>query len=102
MIVNNLLIKLKERTNENIAKAKDVLLSMKGKIGVLRDLQVEVDIRHGGSSYDLMLITKFDSMEDLDTYLIHPVHVEVSKYIGSVLETGASICYELKGCTNRT
>ncbi|SPF49963.1 Stress responsive alpha-beta barrel domain-containing protein [Candidatus Desulfosporosinus infrequens] len=97
MIVNNLLLKLKERTNENIAKAEDVLLSMKGKIEVLRDLQVEVDIRHGGSSYDLMLITKFDSMEDLDAYLIHPVHVEVAKYIGSVLETGASVCYESKG-----
>lgn len=94
MIVNNLLLKLKERTNENIAKAGELLLSMKGKIEVLRDLQVEVDIRHGGQSYDLILITKFDSMEDLDTYLIHPVHVKVSKYIGSVLDTGASVCYE--------
>ena len=54
MIVNNLLIKLKERTNENIAKVRDVLLGLKGKIEVLSDLQVEVDIRHGGSSCDLM------------------------------------------------
>jgi hypothetical protein len=58
MIVNNLLIKLKEGDNENIAKARDVLLSMKGKIDVLGDVQVEVDIRHGPSSYDIMLITK--------------------------------------------
>ena len=94
MIINNLLLKLKERNVENITKARDVLLGLKGKIEVLRDLQVEVDIRHGGSSHDLMLITKFDSMEDLDAYLIHPVHVEVSKYIGNVLETGSSVCYE--------
>lgn len=94
MIVNNLLLKLKERNKETIIKAKDELLSLKGKIEVLRDLQVEVNIRHGGSSYDLMLITKFDSMDDLEAYLIHPVHVEVSKYIGSVLETGASLCYD--------
>lgn len=96
MIVNNLLIKLKERDNENIAKARDVLLSMKGKIEVLRDVQVEVDIRHGLSSYDIMLITKFETMKDLDSYLIHPMHVEVSRYISTVLESGASLCYESK------
>jgi hypothetical protein len=94
MIINNLLLKLKERNPEHIAKARDVLLSMQGKIEFLCDLQVEVDIRHGGSSYDILLITKFASMEDFDAYLIHPIHVEVSKYIGSVLETGAAVCYE--------
>jgi len=96
MIVNNLLIKLKERDNENIAKARDALLSMKGKIEVLRDVQVEVDIRHGPSSYDIMLITKFETMKDLDSYLIHPLHVEVSRYISTVLGSGASLCYESK------
>jgi hypothetical protein len=96
MIVNNLLIKLKESDNENIAKARDVLLSMKGKIDVLRDLQVEVDIRHGSSSYDIMLITKFETMKDLDSYLIHPLHIEVSRYISTVFESGASLCYESK------
>ncbi|ATW23534.1 Dabb family protein [Candidatus Formimonas warabiya] len=94
MITNNLLIKLKERNNENVAKAKDVLLSMKGKIEVLRDLQVEVNIRHGESSYDILLITKFSCLEDLESYLVHPIHVEVSKYIAGVLESGAAVCYE--------
>lgn len=59
----------------------DVLLSMQGKIEFLRDLKVEVDIRHGESSYDIALIAKFDSMEDFNAYLVHPVRVEVSKYI---------------------
>ncbi|MDQ1255007.1 MAG: hypothetical protein QG646_4286 [Euryarchaeota archaeon] len=59
MIVNNLLLKLKEGDNEDIAKAKDVLLSMKGKIGVLQDVQVEADIRHGSSSYDIILIKAY-------------------------------------------
>jgi hypothetical protein len=96
MIVNNLLLKLKERDDENIAKARDVLLSMKGKIGVMCDVQVEVDIRHGSSSYDIMLITKFATMEDFDAYLVHPVHVEVSESISRVLESGAVVCYESK------
>lgn len=94
MITNNLLIKLKESKIENITKTREVLMSMQGKIEFLRDIKVEVDVRQGQSSYDIMLITKFASMEDLNSYLAHPVHVEVSKYIVGVLETGASLCYE--------
>ena len=95
MIINNLLIKLREQNNEIIEETRTVLLGMKGKIEVLRDLQVEVDIRHGESSYDILLITKFTSMEDMDAYLVHPVHVGVSKYILRVMETGAAVCYKL-------
>lgn len=47
MITNTLLIKLKERNNENIEKTKSMLLSMEGKIEVLRGIQVQVDLRGG-------------------------------------------------------
>jgi hypothetical protein len=94
MITNTLLLKLKDRNKENIAKARDVLLGMQGRIEVLRDLKVAADIRHGPSSYDLMLIVKFDSMEDLNVYLTNPVHVGVGKYIAGVVDTSASVCYE--------
>ncbi len=87
-----MLIKLKEINKESIEKARDTLLSMKGKIETLRDLKVEVDIRNG--SYDIMVITKYDSLEDLDAYLVHPVHLEVAKYIVRVVESQASLCYE--------
>jgi hypothetical protein len=46
---------------------------MQGKIEVLRDLKVEVDLRHGALSYDLVLIATFSSKEDFDAYLVHPV-----------------------------
>ena len=94
MIINNLLLKLKVETSDNIAKTRDVLLSMQGKIEFLRDLKVELDIRHGASSYDIMLITQFASMKDFDAYLTHPAHVAVAKYIASVLESAAAVCYE--------
>jgi Stress responsive A/B Barrel Domain. len=95
MIINNLLLKLKNRNDSNIKKTQDVLLSMKGKIDVLLDIQVEVNIRPGQSNYDLILITKFESLEALDAYLSHPVHLEVAKFIGSVLDTQASVCYKI-------
>jgi hypothetical protein len=95
MIINNLLLKLKNRDADNIKKALEVLLSMKGKIEVLKDIQAEINIRPGESNYDIILITKFVSLEDLDKYLAHPKHLEVAKFIGSVLDTQASVCYKL-------
>ncbi|MBL4932802.1 Dabb family protein [Clostridium paridis] len=95
MIVNNLLLKLKNREEDTIRRTQEVLLSMRGKIEVLMDIQVEVNIRPGQSNYDLILITKFESLEALDVYLSHPAHLEVAKFIGSILDTQASVCYKV-------
>lgn len=94
MVINNLMLKLKDRSTGNIGKTRDVLLGMKGKIGELTDLKVEVNIRPGASSYDVLMIAKFPSIRDFEAYLVHPIHIEVGKYIASVLETSASVCYE--------
>lgn len=94
MIVHSLFLKLKDRSKENIARTRDVLLSMRGKIEQIRDLKVETDILHGPSSYDLALFAKFDTMADLQAYVPHPVHVEVGKQLQEVLETAAAVCYE--------
>lgn len=94
MIVNNLSFKLKDRSSENIAQVKKVLLSMQGKIEFLRDLKVAVNIRSGEAAYDLLMMAYYDSMEDLEAYIVHPVHAEVAKYMASVLETVAVVCYE--------
>ena len=95
MVTNNLLIKLKERSKDDIEKVKNLLLSMKGKIPVLLSIKVETDIRGPEKSgYDIMLITQFNEFGDLDKYLNHPVHLEVSQYIKNVMDAGASLCYE--------
>ncbi|NSB13788.1 hypothetical protein BCD95_002047 [Clostridium beijerinckii] len=57
MVINNLLLKLKNRDADNIKKTQEVLLSMRGKIEVLIDIQAEINIRPGESNYDIILIT---------------------------------------------
>jgi hypothetical protein len=95
MVTNNLLIKLKKRSKDEIEKTKDMLLSMDGKIPALLNIKVETDIRGPKKSdYDIMLIIQFNELEDLDKYLNHPVHLEVSKYIKEAMEVGASLCYK--------
>ena len=66
------MLKLKDRESE-IKKVNDALLSMKGKIDVLKDIQVEMNIRKGAASYDLIFFTKFDSLDDIDVYINDPV-----------------------------
>jgi hypothetical protein len=94
MVTDNFLIKLKNRSVDEIEKTKDMLLSMDGKIPALLSIRVETDTRGPvQSAYDVMLITQFNELENLDEYRNHPVHLEVSKYIKEVIETGASFCY---------
>jgi hypothetical protein len=85
MITHIVLFKLKEGTPEGVEKARELLLSMEGKVEQLRYLEVGVDLIHSERSADIALVTKFDSMEDLQAYQVHPYHAnEVAAYMRSV------------------
>jgi hypothetical protein len=94
MITHVVLFKLKDRSPQSIEKARDLLVGMKGKIPQLHHLEVGTDVLHSERSYDIALITKFDSMDDLATYQAHPVHVKVSDYIMSAKESSIVVDFE--------
>ncbi|MNB95096.1 Stress responsive A/B Barrel Domain protein [compost metagenome] len=95
MIVNYLLLKLKDRSPEHAKHIQTVLLGMNGIIDVLLDVQAETNVRPGLAAYDLILITRFASLADMEEYLIHPAHQAVAKIIGTALEMQASVCCEI-------
>jgi len=74
MIAHIVLFKLNSPTDENSAAVRDMLLSMNGKVPLLRHLEAGVDIIRSERSYDVALYTKFDSLADLQAYQIHPYH----------------------------
>jgi len=94
MITHVVLFKLKDRSPQSIEKARNLLVDMKGKISQLRNLEVGIDVLHSERSYDIALITKFDSMDGLAAYQAHPVHVKVSEYIMSVKESSVVVDFE--------
>jgi hypothetical protein len=94
MITHIVFFKFKERTPEVVNKTKEVLMNMEGKIEVLLSIEVGVDIVHSDRSYDLALITKFNSLADLDVYQVHPIHKEVIAYMATVRESSVSVDYE--------
>jgi len=94
MIAHIVLFKLKDRSPQSVEKARDVLLRLKGRIPLLRQLEVGIDVLHSERSYDIALVTKFDSLEELEAYQKHPVHVEVAKYMTSVRESAIAVDYD--------
>lgn len=73
MFTHVVMFKLKNPKDSE--KAKEILLSMEGKIKELKYLEVGVDILHSNRSYDVILITRFDSREDMDKYQVSDYHV---------------------------
>ncbi len=77
MITHIVLFKLADPTAENVTATRNKLLSMDGKIDLLRHLEVGVDVIRSERSYDIALTTRFDSLEDLQAYQVHPYHAGV-------------------------
>lgn len=95
MITHIVLFKLTDPTAENIAATQHKLLSMDGKIDLLRHLEVGTDIIRSERSYDIALTTRFDSLEDLQAYQIHPYHSgEVIPHMKSVCSSIVAVDYE--------
>ena len=81
MINHIVLFKLKDYSTEEkpliIAEMKSLLEGLNGRIAELKYIEVGVNYELVTKSFDLALITHFDSIEDLDKYRIHPEHKKV-------------------------
>jgi hypothetical protein len=68
---------------------------MNGRIDLLRHLEAGVDLVRSERSYDIALMTRFDSREDLQAYQVHPYHAgEVIPHMKSVCSSIVAVDYE--------
>lgn len=95
MVTHIVLFKLSDPTTENLSVTRDKLLSMRGKIDQLRHLEAGVDVIRSERSYDIALVTKFDSLQALQEYQVHPYHAgEVVPHMKSVCSSIVAVDYE--------
>lgn len=94
MITHIVLFKLKDRSPESVERTAQVLRDMEGKIDELLSIEVGVDVLHSERSYDIALITKFESLEALGAYQVHPVHKKVIEHMNEVRESSIAVDYE--------
>jgi hypothetical protein len=79
---------------ENCQIIKKGLESLPTLIPFIRRLEVGINEYPGAMSSDMVLITEFDSKDDLDIYAGHPDHVKVSEYVAKVRESRTVVDYQ--------
>jgi hypothetical protein len=100
MVRHIVMFKLKEfaSPDEKQAKMREIknaLESLIHAIDILRFIQVDFNI-NPSETWDLILTSELDSVEDVRTYAGHPAHVAVSKnLIAPVKADRACIDYEV-------
>ncbi|MBQ1935223.1 MAG: Dabb family protein [Clostridia bacterium] len=78
--------KFKDENKEaNMQKVKELLEALPAKIPFIRKLDVGVNVNTSdAATFDMALVTEFDSQADLNAYQIHPDHQAVSKFVSTV------------------
>jgi hypothetical protein len=94
MIAHVVLAKLKDRSAENIESTRALLSSLRGRIPSLRLLEVGKDLTRSERSYDIALTAKFDDLEGLNAYRIHPIHVPISDKLRELAASMAVVDYD--------
>lgn len=96
MIKHIVCFKLKDNSDLQKAKAKEVLMSMEGNVPQIRGIQVGCDFLKSSRSFDVVLEVLLDSKEDLADYQNDPYHCSVvKKYMHEVRTDSVAIDYEL-------
>lgn len=98
MVKHIVMFKLKEFNSEEeklnkMNEIKQALEALIEKIDILRAIRVDFNI-NPAETWDLILTTELDSLEDVNTYANHPEHVAVTKgIIGPVKADRACVDY---------
>lgn len=94
MLTHIVLFKLKNNSPEEVQALRDRLLAMEGKIPELLHIEAGIDVLRSERSYDLALVTKFQSLEAMKAYQVHPEHLKVIEYVNTVKESTIAVDYE--------
>jgi len=95
MIKHVVLYRIKEDHKKDIPQLVKNFYSMKGKIEGLLDLESGMDILGSARSYDMALVTTFESMDAFKAYQTHPVHLPVKAKVFDAVESSVSCDFEL-------
>lgn len=80
---------------ENIEFVKESLYALVGVIDKIKKMEIGVDISHTDMSMDMVLLTEFESVEDMKAYAVDPEHVKVSTYVKKVVESRVVLDYDM-------
>ena len=95
MIRHIVLFKIKDEYKKEIPQLVQNFYGMKGKGEGMIHLEAGADLLHSERSYDIALTTDFDSMESLNAYQSHPVHLPVKARMHEVRSASVACDFEI-------
>ena len=98
MIKHNVCFKLKDKTKKE--EAKNLLLSMRGKVPTVKALEAGTDFLSSPRSYDVFLSVVLEDKAALDAYQSDPYHVSVvKKFMHAEAESSVAVDFEIEDGT---
>lgn len=81
--------KEKNRVVEELRKR---LIALKDSIPVIRNMEVGINSPEAAqSNYEVVLISEFNSFEELQTYQMHPEHLLLKEYLETIRDYRTAI-----------
>jgi antibiotic biosynthesis monooxygenase (ABM) superfamily enzyme len=76
-----------ENREDNIEKAKEMLLALIESVPTLQKMEVGINFSKEARAMDLSIYTEFENMEGLNAYANHPEHLKVVEFIKTVVNS---------------
>jgi len=81
---------------KNIELAKEKIMELKDLVDVINFLEVGINLnKSDDQAYDLVLISEFETLADLDEYQNHPDHQKVKDFVKKVVDKRVVVDYEI-------
>jgi hypothetical protein len=80
---------------QNAVKVKAMLEAMHGKIPGMLTLEVGLNFETSETASDISLYTEFESLEALNAYQDHPMHMKVKDFLPLVRAERRVVDYEV-------
>lgn len=80
-----------EEKQAKLNQLKTALLELKNKIAELKYIEVGNNYELDSKSFDLCLITHFETIADLDVYRVHPEHLKVVELVKEYTSDRAAV-----------
>ncbi len=95
MIAHIVVIKLKADTPDDVKQLiLEQLEKLKSTIGVIRRWEVGANIGASSNPGDFVVNSSFDSLEDIETFRVHPAHVAFKDFLKPNLEVSYTVDYK--------
>ena len=83
----------KEEKEKIVGELRNLLEELNEKIDEVKYIEVGTNYEMEAKSYDIALISHFESLEDLDSYRVHPEHLKVVERIKETTTERAAVDY---------